>query len=131
VVNDKNKDPNDRITAFLNLLLGIDSGAMVYLLITHYNPGGIMLPATLPFTIPPPHYQLSFSWQISVLAICAAAILIIHVVGLWKYQSQRYWLVVRKIAAIILVLTLIDIGTAGYKIVKNSELLKDEGQEQK
>lgn len=127
----QSKDADDRIAAFLNLLLGIDSGAMVYLLITHYNPGGVQLPVKLPFTIPPPHHELSFGWQVSVLAVCAAAILIIHAIGLWKHQSQRYRLMTKWIAILVLVATLTAIGTAGYKIVKNPGLLKEGEQKQK
>ena len=125
-----NKDADDRLTSFLNLLLGIDSGVMAFLLvIAHYNPGGFQLPATLPITIQPPHQELAFGWQVLALALCATAILIIHVVGLWKYQAQRYQKNVRRIAALLLAVTLIAIGTAGWKIVNDPGLLK--GGEQK
>ena len=124
------KESSERTSAFLNLLFGIDSGAMVYLLITQYNPGGITLPATLPFTIPPPHDELSFGLQVSVLAICTGMILVIHAIGLWKHQSQIYWLCVRRIAVVILLCTLVAIGMAGCKIMKNPELLKHGDQKQ-
>jgi hypothetical protein len=127
----QSKDADARITAFPNLLLGIDSGAMVYLLITHYNLGGVQLPAKLPFTIPPPHQELSFGWQVSVLAVCVAAILIIHAIGLWQHQSQRYRLMAKWTAMLVLVATLTAIGTSGYEIVKSPGLLKDVEQKQK
>jgi hypothetical protein len=122
------KTDEDRLDSFLSLLFGIDSGAMVYLLITHYNPGGIELPTKLPFIIPPAHNELSFGWQVSVLAVCAAVILIIRTIGLWKHQSQRYQKNVRNMAVLLLAATLIATGTAGYKIVKDPGLLQAGGQ---
>lgn len=113
------------------MLLGIDSGAMVYLLITHYNPGGVKLPVNLPFNLQPPHQELSFGCQVLALAGCAAVILAIHAIGLWKHQSQRYQKNIRIVAALLLVATLTTIGSAGYKIVRNPGLLKAEEQKQK
>lgn len=127
----KNIDADERVTSFLKLLLGIDSGAMVYLLITHYNPGGVQLPASLPLDIPPPHHELSFGWQVSALAVCATTVLVIHAIGLWKHPSQRYQKNIRKIAVLLLTVTLTAIGTAGYKILKNPGLLKQGEQKQK
>ena len=128
----QNKDADERITSFLNLLLGIDSGAMIYLLITHYNPGGaVQLPAKLPFTFAPPHHELSFVCEVAVLALSALAILIIHAISLWKHQSQRYWNIVRRISVLVLAATVIAIGAAGCKIVKNPGLLKEGEQKQK
>src|SRR5204862_5628463 len=119
----QSKVTDDRITAFMNLLLGIDSGAMAYLLvITHHNPGGFRLPGTLPATITPPHHELTFGWQVLILALCAAAILIIHAIGLWKPQSQRYHQIIRVVALFVLAATLTATGTAGFKIVKNPGL---------
>lgn len=123
-----NKDADDRLTPFLNLILGIDSGAMVYLLITHYNPGGFQLPAKLPFNLQPPHHEMSFGCQVLALAGCAAVILIVHAIGLWKHQSQRYQKNVRRTAVLLLAATLTIIGSAGYKIVKNPGLLKEAEQ---
>jgi len=122
------KKDEERLDSFLNLLFGIDSGAMAYLLITHFNPGGIELPTKLPFTIPPPHHELSFCWEVSVLAGCAVVILIIRSIGLWKYQSQRYQNISRIIAVVLLAVTLIATGTAGYMIVRNPGLLDVGGQ---
>lgn len=113
------------------MLLGIDSGAMVYLLITRYNPGGVQLPVNLPFNLQPAHHELSFGWQVSALGGCAAVILVIHAIGLWKHQSQRYQKNVRRFAALLLVATLTIIGSAGYRIVRNPGLLKAEEQKQK
>ena len=122
------KKDEERLDSFFSLLFGIDSGAMVYLLITHYNSGGIELPAKLPFTIPPPHHELSFGLQVSVLAVCAAVILIIRTIGLWKHQSQRFQNISRRMAVALLAATLIATGTAGYKIVRNPGLLDAGGQ---
>ncbi len=120
-----NKDADDRITSFLNLLLGIDSGVMAFLLvIAHYNPGGFQLPATLPIGIQSPHQELTFGWQVLALSLCATAILIIHAVGLWKYQAQRYKKNSRRIAVLLLAVSFIAIGTAGWKIVNDPGLLK-------
>lgn len=121
------KKDGERLDSFFNLLFGIDSGAMVYLLITHYNPGGIELPAKLPFAIPPAHHELSFGLEVSALAVCAATILTIRVIGLWNHQSQRYQKNSRRMAVVLLATTLIATGTAGYKIVRNPRLLDAEG----
>lgn len=127
-----NKDDSDRITSFLNLLLGIDSGVMAFLLvIARYNPGGFQLPATLPVKIQSPHHELAFGCQVLALALCATAILIIHAVGLWKHQSQQYQRYISRIAVFLLAVTLIAIGTAGWEIVKDPGLLKEGEQKQK
>ena len=126
-----NKDADDRLTSFLNLLLGIDSGVMAFLLvIAHYNPGGFQLPATLPATIQSPHHELTFGCQVFALALCAATILIIHAFSLWKHQSQRYQKNIRGIAVLLLAVTPITIVTAGLKIVNNPGLLKEGEQKQ-
>jgi hypothetical protein len=117
------KKDEERLDSFFNLLFGIDSGAMVYLLITHYNPGGIELPAKLPFTIPPPHHELSFCLEVSLLAGCAVVILLIRTFGLWKHQSQRYQKFFRIIACVLLAVTLFATGKAGCKILRNPGLL--------
>ena len=60
----------------------------------------------------------------------AAVILIIHAVGLWKYQSQQYQRKVRKCAVLLLAASLAAIGLAGYNIVQNPSLLKESEQRQ-
>jgi hypothetical protein len=125
----QSEESEDRVTSFLNLLLGIDSGAMIFLLISRFDPGGIQLPASLPLDIPPPHHELSFGWQVVALGICAATILILRAFSLWKYR--KYKRIARYFSVVILTVTLVTIGTAGCKVLKNPELLKEGEQKQK
>lgn len=61
----KNDNEEDRTTTFLSLLFGVCTGTLVFLLIPIYIPAGFTLPASLPITLTPAHYALSFKCQIA------------------------------------------------------------------
>ncbi len=121
--DDKVEKDYERITSFLNLILGLCVAAMVGLLIPTVIPGS-RLPISLPFTLTEEHSELSFSRQIVILAGCSGAILILQLIGLWKHNCKYFHRAMKILTAIILAFALLTIVSAGRKILKNPHILK-------
>jgi hypothetical protein len=113
------KDEEQRMDSFLNLLIGIDSGAMVFFL--WFVRGDRLGVGHLPFQLA----FMPFKYNVLTLAACAASILIIRGLNLYCHGKPRFQKNCKRAAWIILTATIIAVCDGGCTLIENPNFLSD------
>jgi hypothetical protein len=112
------KNDEERLDSFLNLLFGIDSGAILFFLIVK---GTKLGEAQLPFQLA----FFPFKPQILMLASCALCILLLRGSNLFWHDKQSFPKLGKWLALILLVVSVIAIAWGGWTLIQNPDLLPD------
>ena len=117
--DDRAKKDEERLDSFLNLLFGIDSGAVVFFL--WFVRGSTLGEAQLPFQLA----FLPFKPQVLMLAICAFWILLLRGLNLFLHGKPCFRQFSKWSAFAVLVASIITIGWGGWTLVQNPDFLSD------
>ena len=114
--DDRAKNDEERVDSFLNLLFGIDSGAMVFFLIVRGDKlGEGLLPFQLAF--------YPFRTQIFILVGCACGVLALRGLNLFLHDKSCFRLVSKLLAVGLMLATIYAIWMAAVMLNQSPDLL--------
>lgn len=112
------KKDEERLDSFLNLLFGVDSGAMVFFMVVR---GDKLGEGTFPFQLA----FYPFENQIAMLAVCALGILLLRGVNLFCHHKPCFRKSSKLAALLLLVVTAAAIIWGGFMLHEHPEFLPD------
>ena len=116
--NDQAKKDEERLDSFLNLLFGIDSGAMVFFLVVKGDKlGAAQLPFQLAF--------FPFMLPVLILAVCVLCILVMRGLNLFFHNKSFFRQLSKWLAMLFLILSVIAMFLGGWTLLRNPDFLPD------